>query len=252
MASTEADLTIDELAHRTGMTARNIRAHQSRGLLPPPQVRGRTGYYGAEHLARLELIRELQGEGFNLEAIRRLIEAGNGSSADVLRFTRAVREPFEDEEPDVVTLDQLARAFGPGGPEVVERAVKLGLLRPLDEEGERFEQRSPRLARAARELRRLGISPQRALDVAAELRRHGDDVAKLFVKLFIDEVWKPFEAAGRPPERWPEVAEALERMRPLAAESVLAVFQLAMSEAVDKAFGRELERMRRQPPRRSR
>ena len=29
------------------MTVRNIRAHQSRALLPPPQVRGRTGYYGA-------------------------------------------------------------------------------------------------------------------------------------------------------------------------------------------------------------
>jgi DNA-binding transcriptional MerR regulator len=250
VASTEADLTIDELARRTGMTARNIRAHQSRGLLPPPEVRGRTGYYGSEHLARLELIRELQAEGFNLEAIRRLIEAGNGSSADVLRFTRAVREPFEDEEPEVATLEQIARAFGPGGsPKLLDRAVKLGILRPLDEEGERFEQRSPRLARAARELRELGISPERALDVAAELRRHGDQVAKLFVTLFLDEVWKPFEAAGRPPERWPEVAEALERMRPLAAESLLAMFQLAMSEAVERAFGRELERMRRNPRR---
>ena len=27
-------LTIDQLAQRTGMTVRNIRAHQSRGLLP--------------------------------------------------------------------------------------------------------------------------------------------------------------------------------------------------------------------------
>src|SRR2546428_10531477 len=70
---TQADLTIDELAHRTGMTVRNIRAHQSRGLLPPPEVRARTGYYGTEHVARIELIRELQGEGFNLESIRRLL-----------------------------------------------------------------------------------------------------------------------------------------------------------------------------------
>jgi hypothetical protein len=67
------------------------------------------------------------------------------------------------------------------------------------------------------------------------------------VRLFLDEVWKPFVAAGRPPDRWPEVAEALERMRPLAAASVLAIFQLSMSEAVERAFGRELERMRRTP-----
>ena len=48
------DLTIDELARKIGMTVRNVRAHQSRGLLPPPTLRGRTGYYGKEHVARLE------------------------------------------------------------------------------------------------------------------------------------------------------------------------------------------------------
>src|SRR3990170_3414083 len=101
-----ASLTIDELAQRVGMTVRNIRAHQSRGLLPPPDVRGRTGYYGADHVARIELIKELQADGFNLEAIRRLIEGANGSSADVLRFTRALREPFADETPEIVTLEE--------------------------------------------------------------------------------------------------------------------------------------------------
>ena len=65
------ELTIDELARETGMTVRNIRAHQSRGLLPPPEVRARTGYYGPEHVARLRLIQELQGNGYNLAAIKR-------------------------------------------------------------------------------------------------------------------------------------------------------------------------------------
>src|SRR3954468_8479288 len=91
----DGQLTIDELARRTGMTVRNLRAHQSRGLLPPPEVRGRTGYYGREH----------QGEGFNLEAIRRLLEGSQGSSNEVLRFARAAREPFEDEQPEIVTAE---------------------------------------------------------------------------------------------------------------------------------------------------
>ena len=43
MAEATAEMTIDALARETGMTVRNIRAHQSRGLLPPPQVRARTG-----------------------------------------------------------------------------------------------------------------------------------------------------------------------------------------------------------------
>ena len=72
VAAAHDELTIDTLAQRTGMTVRNIRAHQSRGLLPPPEVRARTGYYGPEHVARLELIREMQVDGYNLEAIRRL------------------------------------------------------------------------------------------------------------------------------------------------------------------------------------
>ena len=68
------ELTIDELGRKIGMTVRNIRAHQSRGLLPPPALRGRTGYYGPDHIARLELIQELQSEGFNLDLIKRLLD----------------------------------------------------------------------------------------------------------------------------------------------------------------------------------
>src|SRR6478752_9618058 len=102
------------------MTARNIRAHQSRGLVPPPEVRGRTGYYGDEHVERIELIKELQADGFNLEAIRRLLESAGGSTADVLRFTRTARAAFEDEEPEVSTLSELAELWGnTGSPELL-------------------------------------------------------------------------------------------------------------------------------------
>ena len=61
-----ADMTIEQLSARSGITVRNIRSHRARGLLPPPEVRDRIGYYGPEHLNRLRLIQELQGEGFNL------------------------------------------------------------------------------------------------------------------------------------------------------------------------------------------
>src|SRR3954451_2833961 len=107
VADVTAEHTIDELAQRTGMTVRNIRAHQSRGLLSPPEVRARTGYYGPEHVARIELIRQLQADGFNLEAIRRLLEGAGASSSSVLRFTEMIRAPFEDEPPVVVTAEEL-------------------------------------------------------------------------------------------------------------------------------------------------
>src|SRR6476469_2002779 len=222
------------------MTVRNLRAHQSRGLLPPPDVRGRTGYYGPDHVTRVELIKELQTEGFNLEAIRKLLEGTNGSSEEVLRFTRAVREPFEDEQSEIVTVEELAEQFGAGDPVLLERAEKLGLLRPLGDG--RYEQLSPRLAAAGAELIRLGVSGEDALELVAHIRRHADSIAQRFARMFIEQSWKPFDEAGRPEERWPEVREALERVRPLAAGAVVSVFQLAMSDAAEQAFGRELER----------
>ena len=232
-------LTIDELARRTGLTVRNVRAHQARGLLAPPLLRGRTGFYGPEHVARLELVKELQADGFNLEAIRRLLEHAGGSTDAVLRFARAVRAPWEQEDPRVVSLAELARRFGPTGDvALLERAVELGLLRDLG--AGRFEERSPRLGAAAEELARLGIAGERALAVLEAVHRAADDVARAYVELFVEAVWQPFEAAGRPPERWPAVQEALEALRPLASDSLLAMFGLVMGERTEEAFGREL------------
>ena len=43
--SAESNLTIEQLAAEVKMSVRNIRNHHSRGLLPPPEVRARIGYY---------------------------------------------------------------------------------------------------------------------------------------------------------------------------------------------------------------
>jgi DNA-binding transcriptional MerR regulator len=234
-------MTIDELARRSGMTVRNVRAHQSRGLLPPPRVVGRTGYYDDDHVARLELIKEMQADGFNLGAISRLLEGVGRSSGEVLDFARAVRAPFDEEEPEIVAQEEIAKAWG-GDPDpaLFKRAERVGLLRPLGDG--RFEVLSPRVFRAGIELAALGIPPQTALDVAVKLRRQSREAARTFIELFLENVWKPFERAGRPEEEWPQVREALERLRPLASEAVLGMFQLTMTEATEKAFGKAIER----------
>jgi DNA-binding transcriptional MerR regulator len=238
------ELTIDELARRTGMTVRNIRAHQSRGLLPPPDVRGRTGFYGPAHEQRITLIRELQADGFKLEAISRLLDSAGGSNEEVLRFTRAVKAPFEEETPQIVTAEELAERFSDAGrqaAEMLRRAEKLGLLRPLGDGN--FEELSPRLGRASSEIRALGIPTETALSIARDLRKQADAVAKAFVELFIKEIWEPFEDQGRPENDLPKVREALERLRPVATDALMGMFQLAMTEAVERRLGRELERM---------
>jgi len=232
-------MTIRELAQRTGMTVRNIRAHQTRGLLPPPVVRGRTGYYNDEHVARIELTREMQADGLNLEAIRRVLDSGDGSAAAISDFTRALRAPFEDEAPEIFAAEELTTLWGgEPDPKMMRRAEKLGIVRTLPDG--RIEVISPRLLRAASELAELGIGPEGALATAEKLRRHADGVARAFVELFVKEVWQPFDRAGRPERDWPRMSDALERMRPLAAGALLATFQIAMGEAVEKESERTL------------
>jgi DNA-binding transcriptional MerR regulator len=239
-ANSDGKMTIGELARRTGMTIRNIRAHQTRGLLPPPEVHGRTGYYNEDHVARIELTREMQAEGLNLEAIRRVLESSEGSSREMVDFARAVRAPFEDETPEIFDQEELAAAWNVErfDPKLLRRAEKLGILRQLPED--KIEVISPRLQRAGAALIELGVSPQAAVDTAEELRRRSEAVARTFVELFVQEIWEPFDKAGRPEEEWPKVREALDRMRPLASDALLAMFQITMGESTDKAGERTL------------
>ena len=208
-------------------------------------MRGRTGFYGTEHEARINLIRELQADGFKLEAIARLLDSAGGSSEEVLRFTRAVKAPFEDEQPQIVTAAELAERWdaGDAAPALRRKAEKLGILRPLPDGN--FEELSPTLGRASAELAALGIPPEAALDVAGEIHKHASAVAKTFVELFIKQIWKPFEDQGRPEHDLPAVREALERLRPLASDALLAMFQLVMTEAVENRMGREVDRIQR-------
>lgn len=259
----KGEMTIGELAERTGMTVRNIRAHQTRGLLPPPVVHGRTGYYNDEHVARIELTRELQAEGLNLEAIRRMGEGVNGAAEEIFDLTRTLRAPFEEETPEIVELAELAELWKKEveegrGFEMLERGEKLGVIRSLPEG--KVEVISPRMMAAAAALAEVGMSPDAVLTVAEKLRRKVDDIARYFVELFIEQVWVPFDQAGLPEGDWPKVRQALDRTRPLGADVLQGIFQIAMAEATDKAMSRtirsvarsETERAERKPRSRSR
>jgi DNA-binding transcriptional MerR regulator len=236
----DGKMTIGELARRTGMTIRNIRAHQTRGLLPPPEVQGRTGYYNEEHVARIELTREMQAEGLNLEAIRRVLESTGGSSKEMVDFARAVRAPFEDETPEIFSPEDFAENWQVKkiDEKLLKRAEKLGALRVLADGN--IEVISPRLHRAATRMIEFGISPTAAVAVAAKLHDHADAVARAYVDLFTEQIWEPFDKAGRPDDDWHKVLEALEALRPLASDALLAMFQITMGEETEKAAERTL------------
>lgn len=232
-------LTIEQLAAEVGMSVRNIRNHQSRGLLPPPQVRARVGYYDAEHVARLRLILDLQADGFNLAAIERLMSSSGGAAERLLGLRRAMTTAFESEEPEIVTGEELVRRFGEVDAKTVERIRRLKLIVPLGDD--RFEVPSPALMRAAEQVTALGIALPAAIVLVEKVSRDCESISRAFVKLFLRELWQPFERAGQPEERWDEMIGAIDSLRPIASEALLAMFKQRMTVQVERAFGKVLE-----------
>ena len=234
------EVTIDQLAQATGVTVRNVRAYQARGLLPPPTVRARTGFYGPEHRARLELIKDLQAEGVKLDTVKKLFATTGGSTEQVLRFIRTVRQLFGSHDRTIVAVDELAERFATSDQALLKRAQKLGLLRQVSDG--QYEEVLPELTAIGQSLVGLGIPLERSLDVVAQLRRHAEGIAKVYVELFLDEVWKPFDVSGRPDDQWPRLHDTITELREVSGQALQAVVGLAVSKRLDVTFGRDLAR----------
>jgi DNA-binding transcriptional MerR regulator len=128
--SERAELTIDELATVSGTTTRRIRSLQTLGLLPHPELRGRTGLYGPAHRGRLAAILRLQGRGFSLESVGvlfRALDAGQ-SLADVL----GVGEPAAASgDPGGDATADSAELYGFAELQPSTTAARRGRTRPL-------------------------------------------------------------------------------------------------------------------------
>ena len=94
-----AEYRIDDLARAAGTTVRSLRVLHDRRLLPPPALRGRTGWYGDEHVARVRLVLSLQERGYTLAAIRALVAAWEEGRdlVDVLGLPAATSRPWAAE-----------------------------------------------------------------------------------------------------------------------------------------------------------
>jgi DNA-binding transcriptional MerR regulator len=233
------DLTVEQLAAEVGMSVRNIRNHHTRGLLPPPQVRARVGYYNAEHVSRLRLILDLQADGFNLAAIERLLSGSDGLAERLLGLRTAVTTPFEPETPELITAEELNKRFGEVDGKDIERVRRLKLLVPLGDGS--FEVPSPALLRAAEEVVALGIPLHAALVLVERVSRDCESISRAFTKLFLTELWEPFDQAGQPDEGWDELIAGVSSLRPLASEALLALFKQRMTTQLEEAFGKVLE-----------
>jgi DNA-binding transcriptional MerR regulator len=232
----DRELTVDELAARVGVTVRNLRAYSARGLLPPPRMVGRTGYYGREHVARLLLVREMLAEGYSLAMIERtLASAPAKASTTTLALHRALLAPWLPPEPETMTGAELAaRAGVPEDPALVDRLIALGLMERLGDGGLRVL--DPALLTAGLQVVGLGIPPDDLIDAQARVNEHIREIAQTYVQMFVRTGWQAFVDAGAPRDQLDSVRDTVARLQPAAAQAVLAAFRTEMAAAVGAAL----------------
>jgi len=228
---------IDDLARAAGTTARNVRAYQERGLLPPPEKRGRVGYYNDSHLARLKLIDSLLSRGFTTAHIQDFItswETGN-DIAEVLGLEDTLTERWAQGETMRLPRELVGDVLGAHDDAVIERLVSMGLVR-ID--GDDCVLTEPELLKGFAELRQFGFALGHLLDVHADTEDLMRQIAVRIIREASDQViaehgegWMP---AG---DEIAAATDMLQRMRTIGTRSVETALARAMDQALQDELG---------------
>ncbi len=117
----------------------------------------------------------------------------------------------------------------------------MGVLIPLG--GDNYEAPNPSLLAVGDEAVRSGIPLRAALAAIEDVQRHCDSASRSFVRLFLREVWRPFAKEDMPVERWPEIEDAVERLRPAASEALVSIFQERLSTQIERALNEITHRL---------
>lgn len=230
-------MTIDELARRSGISVRTIRFYAGRGLLPPPQLRGRLGLYGPDHLARLELVCELSSLGFTLAAIEKFLDRlPPTAGAEELALQRALLAPWVPEQLEEIETAELERRAGRAlDDDALDALQALGVLERLD----RGRVRLHGSASLTIGMQSLDVGlPLEVLRRSNELIvRHTASLAEDLMRLFQDEVLQPYRDRGRPAEERHGIRELLARLKPITVQGVVTAFGQAVNRTIRERLG---------------
>lgn len=238
----ESEYRIDDLAARASTTVRNVRAYQDRGLIPPPQRRGRVGWYTDEHLARLRLIGELLDRGYTLANIGELVAAWEQGQdiGELLGFEAALAAPWSDEVSITMSVAEYRSRFDESiDPATLTVASELGVV---EIEGDVVRVHSPRLLEAGAALIEAGVPIRAVVAHGTTLREDMDRVAERFVSLVVTELIDPL-GEPIPASELSRLTALVTRLRPLAERVVDAELARAMDRHVRAQLGDSIDRM---------
>jgi hypothetical protein len=147
--------------------------------------------------------------------------------------------PAGEDEVEVIDAEQGAARLGGGRPDQVAASLdELGIIRVLPDG--RWELPAPALFRAAEELAALDFPLARRIEIMQRLRGHAEQMADLLVEFFVDHLWPDSATLADDPEAWTGLTRALDRLRPLATTSVVAMLDQALAGAAERATERML------------
>jgi DNA-binding transcriptional MerR regulator len=193
--TTTTGVTVDELARDAGLPVRTIREYQTMKLLPPPNRRGRVGYYGEDHRRRLALIARLQHRGYSLAGIKDLLDAWNNGANLHSLLGLDVGPAALDETPQRLTGRQLDERLPGLTAATLRRAEKVGLV--VAHGRNEYLVRSPALLALVADGVAVGVRLTDMLDLVAHLRTELDTLAETIAAQIVDHVWQPLTRAGR-------------------------------------------------------
>lgn len=228
------ELTIDELAARAGVTVRTVRFYSSRGLLPPPRLRGRLGLYGAEHLARLDLIRELQALGFTLSAIEgHLQRIPEDAAPEELALQRALLAPWTQDQSEELTVHELNQRAGRNlTPELIEQLLTIGILHRVDGQPDTLLLTSSSLLGIGLQIIDLELPMEMVLEAKRIVDEHTAQIAVELRELFAAKILRPYVERGRPEDEREQVRKVTDQMRPLTIQVLVNGFQRAVNDVI--------------------
>jgi DNA-binding transcriptional MerR regulator len=233
--------TLEELTGRVGMSVRNVRFYTTKGLVPPPIRRGRSGYYTPDHVARLELVQELQSHGFTLSAIERYVAniPPDATPADIA-LQRTMLAPWQHESPIEMSRADLDRRAGRRlTDDDLTTLAALGVVFP----GKRGKhQVAVSQLSIGLGLLDLGFPTEAALAAAEVYAAHGRQIAEELYEVFRTKAWPVYKESGTSPEK---VREVVERLKPLSIASLVQAYESAMDETKREGIA---QRARRTPP----
>lgn len=234
LRTADEELTVDELAARAGVSVRTVRFYASRGLLPPPRLRGRLGLYGGDHLARLDLIRELQTLGFTLSAIERHLERiPDDASPDDLALQRALLAPWTSDQSEDLDRHELnQRAGRPLDDHLIDQLVALGIVEVLSADRERVRLLSSAMLGVGLQVLDLDLPQEMLLQAKQIVDQHTGQIAGELRELFAANILRPYVERGRPEDERDRVRTTTDQLRPLTIQVLVHGFQRAVNNVI--------------------